>query len=252
MNATPCLRSRARRISLLHAEPEFDFANPAAARAALEQAELVVVAERRSSMATAYADVLLPIAPFTETAGTFVNCEGRVQASTASCSRSARRVPGWKVLRVLGTLLGLAGIRCGRRSRTCARRCPAIADIADRLGNATSVTPRPRRRPPPPAALERIAEVPIYFADPLVRRSPPLQHTADARAPTARMHRSLFATLGVARGRASPGEAGPRARRSSRRPSTRRCRPASCASPAAHPSTCGLEGLSGPVSLERV
>jgi len=63
---------------LLHAEPEFDCANPVAARAALEKADLVVVLSEFRT-ATRYADVLLPIAPFTETSGTFVNCEGRAQ-----------------------------------------------------------------------------------------------------------------------------------------------------------------------------
>ena len=68
---------------LLGAEPEFDCANPVAARAALEKADFVVVLSPFQH-GTPYADVLLPIAPFTETAGTFVNCEGRAQSSTAS------------------------------------------------------------------------------------------------------------------------------------------------------------------------
>ncbi len=68
---------------LLGAEPEFDCANPVAARAALDEAEFVaVLSPFRHGMQ--YADALLPIGPFTETAGTFVNCEGRVQRSTAS------------------------------------------------------------------------------------------------------------------------------------------------------------------------
>jgi Fe2+ transport system protein B len=63
---------------VLHAEPEFDCAHPVAARAALEKADLCVLMSPFVH-GTHYADVLLPIAPFTETAGTFVNCEGRMQ-----------------------------------------------------------------------------------------------------------------------------------------------------------------------------
>jgi NADH-quinone oxidoreductase subunit G len=68
----------------------------------------VVLSPFRSEAALQYADVLLPIAPFTETAGTFVNAEGRRRASTAWCALGESR-PGWKVLRVLGNLLGLPG-----------------------------------------------------------------------------------------------------------------------------------------------
>ncbi len=56
-----------------------------------------------------YADVLLPIAPFTETSGTFVNTEGRVQSFNAVVKPLGETRPAWKVLRVLGNLLGLAG-----------------------------------------------------------------------------------------------------------------------------------------------
>jgi NADH-quinone oxidoreductase subunit G len=92
--------------------------------------------------------------------------------------------------------------------------------------------------------------VPIYFADPLVRRSPPLQLTADARPPKARMHRSLFETLGLKDGgqvkvRQGAGEAVLTAVVDAAVP------PGVVRIGAAHPSTCGLDGLSGPVTLER-
>ena len=88
---------------VLHAEPEFDCANPLAARAALEKADLVVVLSPFRS-ATRYADVLLPIAPFTETSGTFVNCEGRVQRFQGVVQPLGDTRPGWKVLRDAGRM----------------------------------------------------------------------------------------------------------------------------------------------------
>ena len=77
-NAQAMLADPRKAYLLMHAEPEFDCANPVAARAALEKADLVVVMSPFKH-GTAYADVLLPVAPFTETSGSFVNCEGRLQ-----------------------------------------------------------------------------------------------------------------------------------------------------------------------------
>ena len=90
---------------LLNAEPELDAANPAQAVAALKGAEMVVVMSAFKHGAE-YADVLLPVAPFAETSGTFVNCEGRVQSFNGTVKPLGEARPAWKVLRVLGSLLG--------------------------------------------------------------------------------------------------------------------------------------------------
>jgi len=98
--------------------------------------------------------------------------------------------------------------------------------------------------------IERVADVPIHFADPLVRRSPPLQRTADARAPRARVLRSLAETLAVEDGgqvriRQGRGEAVLGVAIDPAVP------PGIVRVAAGHPSTCGLDGLSGPVTVER-
>src|SRR5690349_6322377 len=67
---------------LLNLEPELDSYNPQKAIRALDGAELVVMLSAykdQHALNGNYADVLLPIAPFTETSGTFINTEGRVQ-----------------------------------------------------------------------------------------------------------------------------------------------------------------------------
>ncbi|MBK6393832.1 MAG: NADH-quinone oxidoreductase subunit G [Betaproteobacteria bacterium] len=232
---------------ILHAEPELDCANPVAARAALDKAELVVVMSPFAHGAT-YADVMLPVAPFTETAGTFVNCEGRVQPFNGVVKPLGETRPAWKVLRALGSMLGLAGFGFESIDEVRAEAVPAAAAIAGRLSNATSV---PIAAPvAQTASLERVADVPIYFADPLVRRAESLQQTADAKPPRARVHRSLLEKLGIADGaqvrvRQGRGEAVVAAVADAAVP------PGVVRLAAAHPSTCGLEGLSGPVSVER-
>jgi NADH-quinone oxidoreductase subunit G len=232
---------------ILHAEPELDCANPVAARAALDTAELVVVLSPFAHGAT-YADVMLPVAPFTETAGTFVNCEGRMQPFNGVVKPLGETRPAWKVLRALGSMLGLAGFGFESIDEVRAEAVPAAGAIAGRLSNATSV---PIAAPvAQTASLERVADVPIYFADPLVRRAESLQQTADAKPPRARVHRSLLEKLGIADGaqvrvRQGRGEAVVAAVADAAVP------PGVVRLAAAHPSTCGLEGLSGPVSVER-
>jgi NADH-quinone oxidoreductase subunit G len=245
LSASAMLAEPRRAYVVMHAEAEFDFASPVAARAAFERAELVVVLSAWKTGA-AYADVLLPIAPFAETSGTFVSMEGRVQSFRAVTTPRGQARPGWKVLRVLGTMLGLPGFDA--ESSEAVRDGALPGDVAALLDNRAAVAPVA-----PPAiveGVERVADVPLYFSDPLVRRSPPLQQTSDARAPAARMHASVLERVGVAEGgqvriRQGRGEAVVKAVVDPAVP------PGVVRLGAAHPSTCGLDGLSGPVTVER-
>jgi NADH-quinone oxidoreductase subunit G len=230
---------------VLHAEAEFDFASPVAARAAFERAEFVAVLSAWKT-GTAYADVLLPVAPFTETSGTFVSSEGRVQGFRAVVAPRGDARPAWKVLRVLGNLLGLPGFDAD--SAEDVRDAALPADVAARLDNrcaAPIVAPATQV-----AGVERVADVPPYFGDPLVRRAASLQQTRDARPPQARMNATELERLGVADGaqvrvRQGRGEAIVKAAVDPSVP------PGVVRLGAAHPSTCGLDGLSGPVSVEK-
>lgn len=104
LDAQAMLNDPRKAYLVLHAEPELDCANPVAARAALANADFVaVLSPFRHGLD--YASVLLPIAPFTETTGTFVSCEGRVQRFNAVVRPLADTRPAWKVLRVLGSML---------------------------------------------------------------------------------------------------------------------------------------------------
>ncbi len=232
---------------VVQAEPEFDCANPVAARAALQKADFVVVLSAfRHGLK--YADVLLPVAPFTETSGTFVNCEGRVQGFHGVAVPAGETRPGWKVLRVLGTTLKLPGFDFETSEAVRDATLAEGGDLASRLSNATRT---PIAAPATSAApVERVADVPIHFADPLVRRAASLQETADARPPRARLSRTLLDSLGIAEGaqvkvRQGGGEAVLTTQVDPAVP------PGVVRIAAAHPSTCGLEGLSGPVTVER-
>jgi len=182
-------------LLLLNVEPELDCADPQAALAALDRAQFVAqLTAYRTGME--YADVLLPIAPFTEIAGSFVNIEGRVQSFRATVNPLGESRPGWKVLRVLGSMLGRAGFEFDTVEQVRSA-CLAGREVGKLLSNRINVEKQPENRVP---GIQRIADVPIYFADPLVRRSPPLQKTKDARSPRAWMNAKLLQKLGLAAG----------------------------------------------------
>ncbi len=245
LNARAMLESPRRAYVLLHAEPGLDCANPVAARAALDAAEFVVVLSPFRHGAE-YADVLLPIGPFTETAGTFVNCEGRVQRFNGVVKPLGETRPAWKVLRVLGSLLGLPGFEFATIDDVRATLPESLG--AERLAVGTKVAIAAPNRAP--AALERVADVPIHFADPLVRRAPSLQRTADAAAPAARMNARTLAAAGVAAGAAVVVRQG---RGEARLPAIEDATVPDgvVRIAAAHPATAALEGLCGPISIAK-
>jgi NADH-quinone oxidoreductase subunit G len=145
------------------------------------------------------ADVILPIAPFTETAGTFINCEGRVQSFNGTVRPAGEARPGWKVLRVLGNLLNLEGFEYETSDQVRSEAVPA--DVNAMLSNETSIAPaKPSSVQRNAGAAERIADVPIYFSDAIVRRSTPLQETDAARPPKARANAQTLQSFGVAAG----------------------------------------------------
>jgi len=200
LNAREVFEQPRKGYLLLNLEPEFDTANPAQALAALNQAEMVVVMSPFQTGAE-YADVLLPIAPFTETAGTFINAEGTVQMFNGVVRPLGDTRPAWKVLRVLGSLLGVPGFEYDTAEEV---RVAALGDgdLTPRLSNrTTAAVARSSAAKAADGTFERIADVPIYHADPLVRRAESLQLTAAARAAhTVGLPATLFDKLGLKEG----------------------------------------------------
>ncbi|MGY2486752.1 NADH-quinone oxidoreductase subunit NuoG [Cupriavidus sp. CP313] len=197
-NAQAMLDTPRKAYVLLNTEPEFDAADPRKALAALAQAGTVVVLSPfRSEAAMQYADVILPVTPFTETSGTFVNCEGKPQSFNGVVRALGESRPGWKVLRVLGNLLDVAGFDYETAESVRAEVLSAPVDA--QLDNATDA---PIRVAAAAAnGIERIADVPIYHADPIVRRAESLQLSAAARrAMQIALPADLFASLGIQSG----------------------------------------------------
>jgi NADH-quinone oxidoreductase subunit G len=247
LNAAAMLAAPRRAYLLLNVEPELDVANPRQAARAMAEAEFVIALAPYKGRAPDYADVLLPVTPFTETAGSFVNTAGDLQPFNPVVKARGDARPAWKVLRVLGNLLGVAGFDYDRSEQVRDEACKPEA-VAGRLSNA--VDGLPILPVGGGAALERVADVPIYFADPIVRRAPSLQETADAAPPRARANGAVLARLGLKSGdrvrvRQDGGEALLEvALDEALADGVLRVA-------AAHPSTAGLGAMFGEISVER-
>ncbi len=179
LNAGQMLGGGLKAAVLLNTEPEFDSAGGVAAIRALGQCQMVVsLSPFKANMA--FCDVILPISPFTETPGSFVNAEGRVQSFHAVVKPLADTRPGWKALRVLANVLGLPGFDYESSQDVLARALGENASQSGqlppgRLGNiaigAIDLS----------AASKEPAVASIYGLDSIVRRASSLQMTADAR-----------------------------------------------------------------------
>ena len=172
LNALDMLSGKARALLLLACEPGHD-----SAPAQTEGCDMVVtLSPFKANMDIS--DVLLPIAPFTETSGTFINAEGRVQSFHAVVRPLGETRPGWKVLRVLADLLGVVQAPFDSSTEVLAEALGGAAQDwvpADRLNNTTTASAQPR------GVIADVPYVGIYQLDGIVRRAPSLQQTADAR-----------------------------------------------------------------------
>ncbi len=234
---------------LMGIEPEFDCANPQLVLGALKQASLVVyMSAFKHAPALEYADVMLPIAPFTETAGTFINAEGRVQSFNGVVKARGEARPAWKILRVLGNVLNLDGFGYESseavRDEVLGKGAEFVGSLDNGLNGVAIALPGTVD------GLQRIADVPINFADAMARRSPALQQTVDAKAPMARISEQTLAQLGLADGtqvrvKQGQGEAVLVAQADNNVP-------VGCVRvAAAHVSTAALGDMFGQISVER-
>ena len=188
-----------RAVLLMNVEPDFDLPNPQKAREALAKANTVIaLSAYKSADLLEVADVILPISPFTETVSTFVNAEGRAQTIQPSVKPLGDSRPAWKVLRVLGGLLGLDGFLYNLPEEVLGEGlgdnyCTRLNNMstASNVTNSNAIA----------AGLERLADVNIYAVDSIVRRAPALQLTRDGkRGNQVGLGQKLFNEMGLKEG----------------------------------------------------
>ncbi|MBC7945211.1 MAG: NADH-quinone oxidoreductase subunit G [Burkholderiales bacterium] len=208
LDAAAMLKNPRKAYLLLGSEIELDAYNPKLAMAAMQAAEFVVALSAYRHRATDYAHVMLPVAPFSETSGTFVNTEGRAQTFNGVVPPLGETRPAWKVLRVLGNLLGLDGFDYNSSEQVYAEMNVSW-NLPMSLNNKLASAPARHAVKPDAdradavaakAGLQRVGDVPIYQSDPVVRRAVSLQLTHDAVVPVASINSPLYRRLQLAPG----------------------------------------------------
>ena len=198
MNAAQMLMVPRKAYLLLNVEAELDMHNSQQAMAAMQSADMVVALSAFKHNATQYADVLLPIAPFSETSGTYVNTEGRTQSFKGAVKPLGEARPAWKVLRVLGNMMEVAGFDYDTSEAVRDEVLASYSTMA--LNNSINGVKPDTVAVAAVDGLQRVSYVPIYSADAVVRRAASLQKTADAATPQIVMNSSQMARLGLSAG----------------------------------------------------
>ena len=174
LNTSAMMHDTCKAYVLLGIEPELDCANGDQALQAMQQAELVVsLSAYANDVMKEYTDVILPIALFAETSGTYVNTEGRWQTFQGACQPLGEARPAWKVLRVLANTLNLDGFDYLDSQQVLNEVRSACKDIQPNNLIESDHDFDNQAENNPVTAID----VPIYAIDMMVRRAEALQQT---------------------------------------------------------------------------
>ncbi len=197
MNAKQMLEKPRKAYVLFNTELEHDSYDSKLALNALKEADSVIVMSAyKNSEMEQYADVILPITPYTETAGSFVNMEGKWQKFNGVTRPLGNARPGWKVLRVLANQLNL--VQFGYTTIEDVRlEMSALSNPEGLLNNSLNSGLKLKLAKPKLDGLVRLGIQGIYSLDSIVRRSPSLQQTSFAQLPTLSLNPVLANKLGV-------------------------------------------------------
>lgn len=185
LDVQAALDKRMKGYFLLGVEPAYDFANPFNARQSMLAAEFVVLvsAFQHDSMFD-YADVILPMAPYTETSGTYVNIDNQWQTVQGVCPPHGEARPAWKILRVLANLLHCKEFNY-LSSQEVMEEAKAMVNMAAEI---RYVPYYPESLPFTNQQLVRVGEWPLYRCDAIVRSALALQNCAAAEIACIRVH----------------------------------------------------------------
>lgn len=198
LNAHAMMAEPRKAYILLGIEAELDCNDPALTQRALSAAGMVVAMTAYQPANLDHLDVLLPIAPFTETAGSFVNTEGRLQSFNGVVKPLGEARPAWKILRVLGTMMGLTNFDMDSVDAVRSQMLPNGQLSVDALNNNLSVLPLTTMNCI--TEMMRVGDVPQYRTDAVVRRALSLQHTRGAEFVEASAHPNVLLRLNIESG----------------------------------------------------
>lgn len=211
LNAREMVENPLHAYVLMNVEPELDSAFAEAALQALQNADTVIaISSFRGGMMEEYADIILPMATFAETSGTYINAEGLWQFMQAATLPPGEARPAWKILRVLGNLFALAGFDYESSEQVCEEVKQLVAPwIGNTATPSAFLTPMQAeeyanllavREEQQSSQLQRFSVWPMYRTDSLVRRAESLQATLDEDIIVIRMNALMAARHHLASG----------------------------------------------------
>ncbi len=199
LNASQMLENQRKAYVLLNTELERDAYNTQLALAALNKAETVIVMSAYiNEDMLQYADVILPVTPYTETAGSYVNMQGTWQTFNGVTRPLGDAKPGWKVIRVLANKFNLDGFEQDS-IEDVRSELTGLKDTSSYLNNSTKFDSFAVGLPKI-SGLIRFGVTGIYSGDSIVRRSASLQQTALAKLPVLTLSSELATKLNLANG----------------------------------------------------
>lgn len=176
-NSSQMLNGGMKAFINMNIEPEADSSNADAAKAAMLNADFVVnLTAFDSEQQRDYADVMLPIATFAETAGTFINATGLKQSFKMSVEPKGDAKAAWKVIRVLGNMFNIDGFEYTHSNEV-------LSEVLDNKNAQSNLNELNCELPSKNNDSESTLVSP-YEVDAIVRRSPSLQATPDANIET--------------------------------------------------------------------
>ncbi|NKB76051.1 MAG: NADH-quinone oxidoreductase subunit G [Gammaproteobacteria bacterium] len=193
-NTVDMLAAKLKAYVLLGCEPELDHIDGQSAMNAMLAADFVLqISAFKSSNVMKYADVILPMAAFTEAAGTYVNCEGRVQKSSVAAPPKEESRPAWKILRVLGNFMEFSGFDQ-----------ITLDDVTSEVSFENLSSPKGKTQENSDTTihyhhtrgLQRISDTPMYRAEATLRNAKALQKTADNPPPAAGLNAKMMEKYG--------------------------------------------------------
>ncbi len=198
LNAYTMLEKQLKAYILLNIEPQLDVSNAQLMQNAIISADFTVALSTYNSKYLKNADVLLPISPFTESSGTIVNMEGRLQSYTAVTQSLGQSRPAWKVLRVLANHLGLKDFDYESSLDVKEEYIKSKNQfISKKLSNVIYITNDYKIRITKPKQFSRIGEIHQYLMDPIVRRAPSLQTAIQKTKAFAKLNPVEMKTLSL-------------------------------------------------------
>ena len=253
VNAAGMFINHSEAYLLLNIDPQMDCVNPHQSVGALKNAKTVIALTAFKDGVMDVAHVALPVSPYTETSGTYVNCEGRAQFTQAVVRPRGESRPAWKVLRVLGNLIGAQGFDA--ESSEDVRRSVlgylGDGEVLSSLSVQVSCAPSAETvSASAKSALTRIADVPIYRSDAIVRHASALQQTQVSAAPKALVNPIDLDRLGLASGAKMKCVQSGRASSVIELCADERVAAGSVCLSTAHVSTSTLGEMIGPIDLE--